>query len=207
MRVRIKFCGITRPGDGVAAAHAGADAIGMVFVQNSPRCVTPESAAVIASALPPFVSRVGVFVNPEAGEVRAALEAARLDLLQFHGEEPADFCLHFDIPYIKAIRVREGADILRAGREHGAACALLLDSYVAGSHGGTGTTFPWSAIPPGIAHPLVLAGGLDESNVAEAIRTARPYAVDVSAGIEKQPGIKDAGRMRRFAEAVRAAGK
>lgn len=207
MRVRIKFCGITRPADGVDAALAGADAIGMVFVTDSPRRVTPESAAQIASVLPPFVSRVGVFVNPAAGEVRAAAQAARLDLLQFHGEEPEDFCLEFGVPYIKAIRVRDGADIQRAGRVHGAACALLLDSYVEGSHGGTGTTFPWSMIPAGISHPLVLAGGLDESNVGEAIRMARPYAVDVSGGIEQRPGIKDAGRMRRFAEAVRAAGK
>lgn len=205
MRVRIKFCGITRPADAVDAARAGADAIGMVFAPESPRRVAPATAAAIAAALPPFVSRVGVFVNPAAEDVRAAMHAGRLDLLQFHGEETADFCTAFGIPYLRAVRVREAGDILRADREHPAACALLLDAWVAGSHGGTGTTFAWDVVPNALAHPLVLAGGLDAANVARAIGVVRPYAVDVSGGIEIQPGIKDAGRMRRFAAAVRSA--
>ncbi|OGT81426.1 MAG: N-(5'-phosphoribosyl)anthranilate isomerase [Gammaproteobacteria bacterium RIFCSPLOWO2_02_FULL_61_13] len=202
MHVRIKFCGITRPEDAAAAAAAGADAIGLVFYPDSPRCVTPRQAALICAAVPPFVSRVGLFVDPEREWVKEVLKMVPLDLLQFHGTEPVSLCTSFGRPYLKGVRVRETRDIVRADKEHGPAQALLLDAYVAGKHGGTGVPFSWALIPAGIVHPVILAGGLTPENVGAAIAAARPFAVDVSGGIENQPGIKDSGKMCRFAAAV-----
>jgi phosphoribosylanthranilate isomerase len=206
MRVRIKFCGITRPEDATAAAAAGADAIGLVFYRNSPRYISPQHAATVCAALPPFVSRVGLFVDPDPEWVRQVLGLIPLDLLQFHGTEPASLCTTFGRPYLKAVRVRETRDIVRADTEHGPAQALLLDTFVAGTQGGTGVPFSWALVPAGIAHPLILAGGLTPENVGAAIAAVRPFAVDVSGGIENQPGIKDSGKMRRFVEAVLQAG-
>lgn len=205
MFVRVKICGITRPGDGRAAAEAGADAVGLVFADASPRYVTIATAADICRVLPPFITRVGVFVDPEPGSVRAVLGAIRLDLLQFHGDEPASFCAGFGVPYVKAVRVRATDDIRRAVAMHPEAQGLLLDTFVAGRAGGTGATFPWELVPAGVALPVILAGGLDESNVATAVATVRPWGVDVSGGVETQPGIKDAARMQRFVAAARAA--
>lgn len=206
MRVRIKFCGMTRPEDAAAAAAAGADAIGIVFARDTPRFVEPRDATAVCAALPPLVSRVGVFVDPDAAWVRTVLSTVTLDLLQFHGGEPASFCAGFGIPYIKTVRVRSRDDILRTAADHPAACALLLDAFVPGRAGGTGVVFPWTEVPAGLRQPLFLAGGLDEGNVAAAIAAVRPFAVDVSGGVEARPRIKDTGKMRRFAAAVRAAG-
>jgi phosphoribosylanthranilate isomerase len=206
VRVRIKFCGMTRPEDAAAAAAAGADAIGIVFAPDTPRYVEPGDAAAICAALPPLVSRVGVFVDPDPAWVREVLSIVTLDLLQFHGGEPAAFCTGFRVPYIKAVRVRGRDDILRAGAEHPAARALLLDAFVSGRAGGTGVTFPWSEVPAGLRHPVILAGGLDEGNVADAIAAVHPFAVDVSGSVEARPRVKDPGKMQRFAAAVRAAG-
>ncbi len=206
MRVRIKFCGITRPGDAAAAAAAGADAIGLVFYKNSPRCVSAQQAALVCAALPPLVSRVGLFVDPDPEWVREVLKSVPLDLLQFHGTEPVSLCTSFGRPYLKGVRVRETGDIVRADHEHGPAQALLLDAYVAGKEGGTGIPFSWALIPDGIVHPVILAGGLTPENVGAAIAAVRPFAVDVSGGIENQPGIKDSGKMGRFADAVLKAG-
>ena len=207
MRVRIKFCGITRSGDAVAAAAAGADAIGMVFYRDSPRYISPQHAATVCAAVPPFVSRVGLFVDPEPEWVREVLKVVPLQVLQFHGTEPVSLCASFGLPYLKGVRVRETMDIVRADNEHGAAQALLLDAHVAGKQGGTGVPFSWALVPAGLVHPVILAGGLTPDNVGAAIAMVRPYAVDVSSGIEEQPGIKDSAKMRRFAEAVLEAGK
>lgn len=205
MRVRIKFCGIARPEDAAAAAAAGADAIGLVFYRDSPRYVSPQLAARICAAAPLFVSRVGLFVDPEPEWVREVLKTVPLDLLQFHGMEPVSLCTGFGLPYLKGIRVRETRDIVRADNEHGPAQALLLDTHVAGKQGGTGVPFSWALVPSGLVHPVILAGGLTPENVGAAIAAVSPFAVDVSGGIENQPGIKDSGKMSRFAAAVRQA--
>ncbi len=207
MRVRIKFCGITRPEDAAAAAAAGVDAIGLVFYRDSPRYVSPQHAATVCRALPPFVSRVGLFVDPDRQWVQEVLKAVPLHLLQFHGTEPVSLCTSFGLPYLKGVRVRETIDIVRADNDHGPAQALLLDAFVAGQQGGTGVPFSWAQVPAGLVHPVILAGGLTPENVGAAVAAVRPYAVDVSGGIENRPGIKDAGKMRRFAEAVLEAGK
>ncbi|MBI1733141.1 MAG: phosphoribosylanthranilate isomerase [Gammaproteobacteria bacterium] len=205
MRVRIKFCGITRAEDAAAAAAAGADAIGVVFFRDSPRHVTPDQAHAVCAALPPFVTRVGLFVDPDAESVRQVLKSVPLDMLQFHGAEPAAFCTAFGVPYLKAVRVRDPGDIVQAGRAHPAAAALLLDSCVPGRPGGTGVVFSWAMIPAQREHPIILAGGLGPENVQAAIAAVRPYAVDVSGGIEARPGIKDPAKMQRFVAAVHAA--
>ena len=202
---RVKICGITRIEDGVAAAQAGADAIGLVFAPASPRRVSAEQAADIAAALPPFVSCVALFVDPGAAQVRAVLETFRPDLLQFHGDEPPDFCAAFGLPYLKAVRVRPGTDLLQYAALYAGARGLLLDAYHPDSHGGTGQRFDWDLIPRELPRPVVLAGGLDPDNVAAAVRRVRPWAVDVSSGVEMAKGIKDAGRIARFIREVRNA--
>lgn len=203
MRTRVKFCGVTRPEDAVAAASLGADAIGLVFHRASPRAVTPEQARAIVAALPPLVTVVGLFVDPPRERVEAALDAVHIDLLQFHGDEcPAD-CGSFGVPYIKAIRMQPGLDVAGYAQAYPEAKAVLLDAYRAGLAGGTGETFDWSQIPAGLERPLILAGGLTPANVAEAIGRVRPYAVDVSGGIEAAKGIKDPGKMAAFMSEVR----
>jgi phosphoribosylanthranilate isomerase len=205
MRTRVKICGITRVEDGLAAARAGADAVGLVFETRSPRRVGIEQARGIAARLPPFVAVVGLFVDAAPEQVREALGALRLDLLQFHGSETPDYCRQFAKPFIKAIPMREGVDLHEAGRAFADAAALLLDTHVAGIAGGSGQVFDWSRIPHDLAKPVILAGGLTPANVAEAVRTVRPYAVDVSSGVEAAKGIKDAGKIAAFIEAVRNA--
>jgi phosphoribosylanthranilate isomerase len=199
---RTKICGITRVEDGLAAAYAGADAIGLVFVGKSPRHVTPERAAEIGAALPPFVTRVALFVNPDASEVEAVLHRARPDVLQFHGEESPAFCRAFGLPYLKAARVRQGVDLLQFAALYADAQGLLLDAWSEGAHGGTGERFDWALIPPDLPRPVVLAGGLHPGNVAEAIRAVRPWAVDVSSGVEAAKGIKDAAKIAAFMKEV-----
>lgn len=202
MRTRIKICGITRVEDGVAAARLGADAIGLVFADKSPRRLDPARAADIARALPPFVATVALFVNPDPAEVAAVLQALRPSLLQFHGEEPAEFCRGFGVPYLKAIRVRPETDLLQCAADFADAAGLLLDAYAPDAHGGTGHRFDWSLIPPALPLPVLLAGGLDAGNVAEAVRQVRPWAVDVSSGVESAKGIKDATKVAAFIKEV-----
>ena len=199
---RTKICGITRVEDGLCAARAGAHAIGLVFYARSPRNVTPEQARAIAAALPPFVTRVALFVNPAGAEVEAVLNCVRPDVLQFHGEEDPAFCGRFGRPYLKAARVRPGVDLLQFAAVYGEAQGLLLDAWSEGAHGGTGERFDWALIPPNLPKPVILAGGLHPGNVAQAIRAVGPWAVDVSSGVEAAKGIKDAARIAAFMKEV-----
>lgn len=201
----IKICGITRTEDALAAARCGAHAIGLVFYGASPRHVMPDRAAKIMRALPPFVMSVGLFVNAPASDVRKTLDVVRVDLLQFHGDEKPDYCRQFDLPYLKALRVRPGLDLLQYAQEYRDAKALLLDAYVEGTHGGTGATFDWGLIPKQLPLPVVLSGGLTPQNVTDAVRAVRPWAVDVSSGVESSKGIKDAAKIAAFVTGVRDA--
>jgi len=203
-RTRIKVCGITRPEDARAAVELGADALGLVFYAPSPRCVTVEQAWEIARIVPPFVTLVGLFVNETKLTVRRVMEAVPIQLLQFHGDEEESFCRSFHAPYIKAARVRPGLDLVKYAESYPSAQGLLLDAYVEG-YGGGGKPFDWSLIPPGLPLPLILSGGLDADNVTEAVRRVRPWAVDVSSGVEAAKGIKDAGKIAAFIAGVKHA--
>ncbi|WNW14122.1 phosphoribosylanthranilate isomerase [Pseudomonas sp. DTU_2021_1001937_2_SI_NGA_ILE_001] len=203
--VRSKICGITRIEDALAAVEAGADAIGFVFYAPSPRAVSVAQAKVIMAALPPFVTTVGLFVDASPCELHETLEALPLDLLQFHGNESPQACEGYHRPYIKALRVKPGDDLLAACRAYARARGILLDAYVPGVPGGTGERFDWSLIPADLPKPVILAGGLDPDNVAQAIARVRPYAVDVSGGVERSKGIKDHDKVRAFVDAVRGA--
>jgi phosphoribosylanthranilate isomerase len=205
MATAVKICGITRIADALAAAHGGAHAVGVVFYAPSPRCVTPAQAADIIRALPPFVTSVGLFVDASAQEVQATLSHAPVNLLQFHGDETPGYCRQFGLPYMKAVRVRKGVNLLQYALAYNDARALLLDAYVDGTHGGTGTEFDWNLIPQKLPLPIVLSGGLDADNVADAVRTVRPWAVDVSSGVEAAKGIKDAAKIAAFITGVRNA--
>jgi phosphoribosylanthranilate isomerase len=205
MRTRVKICGITSVADALAAARHGADAIGLIFYPPSPRRVTPERAAEIAASLPPFVARVAVFVNPPAAEVNAVIGACRPSLLQFHGEETPAFCRSFGVPYLRAVRVRRGVDLLESLAHYEDAAGWLLDAYRDDLYGGTGERFDWSLVPPRLARPVVLSGGLDAANVAEAIGHVRPWAVDVSSSVESAKGIKDERLIAAFIAGVRNA--
>lgn len=200
---RVKICGITRVADALAAAQAGADAVGLVFYERSPRHVDIAQAAQLAAALPPFVSAVGLFVDADAALVREVLNRVPLDLLQFHGDEPPEYCTQFARPYIKAIRVKAGVDLLQCTAHFHSAKGLLLDAHVEGMPGGTGATFDWGLIPKQLPLPVILSGGLDAENVAAAIEQVRPYAVDVSSGVEASKGIKDAAKIARFIQEVK----
>lgn len=204
MRTRIKICGLTREQDVDAAVEAGADALGFVFYPPSPRKVSPARAAELIRRLPPFVSAVGLFVNEQAGCVRAVLDEVPLAYLQFHGDEDDAYCQQFGKPYLKVARMHPGVDLLEFARFYPAACALLLDAWVEG-YGGGGQTFDWSLVPKSMARTLVLSGGLHAGNVGEAVVNLRPYAVDVSSGVEAAKGIKDAGKMAAFVAAVKEA--
>jgi phosphoribosylanthranilate isomerase len=198
MAIRVKICGITRLQDLHAACDAGADALGFVFYEKSPRHVSIAAAAALLRELPPFVQSVGLFVNAEPAFIESVLQAAPLDLLQFHGEErPAD-CARFGRPYIKAERVNRESDLLKCAADFDAARGLLLDAWVPGMPGGTGERFDWSLIPPALPKPVILSGGLTPDNVAEAVRRVRPWAVDVSSGVEVTKGIKDAHLIAQF---------
>ena len=205
MATAVKICGITRPEDALAAARAGAHAIGLVFYAKSPRHVTPARAAEIIRVLPPFVTTVGLFVDATAEGVRAALAEAPVGLLQFHGDETPEFCRQFKRPYVKAVRVKAGVDLLQYAQDYYDAKALLLDAYVEGLHGGSGAAFDWSLIPRGLPLPVILSGGLTPENVADAVRHVRPSAVDVSSGVESAKGIKDAQKIAAFIKGVRNA--
>jgi phosphoribosylanthranilate isomerase len=203
MRTRVKICGLTRAADVHAAAAAGADAIGLVFYPPSPRAVTPEQARMVIAGLPPFITVVGLFVDAERGHVAQVLEAMRIDLLQFHGDESPEACAGHGRPWIKAVRMREGVDLHGLRARYAGASALLLDAYRPGVPGGTGSAFDWRRIPADLAGEVILAGGLDPDNVAQAVRRVRPYAVDVSGGVERAKGIKDPTRIAAFMRGVR----
>ena len=206
MNTRVKICGITRVQDGLDAVRLGAHAIGLVFYAHSPRAVTVEQASAVVDALPPFVTAVGLFVNAEAEFVRETLAAVPLQLLQFHGDETPEYCAAFGVPYLKAVRVRPGVDLLQYAQNFHGARGLLLDAYVEGVRGGTGATFDWALIPRSLPLPVVLSGGLDADNVEAAVRAVRPWAVDVSSGVESAKGIKDAAKIEAFMNGVRNAG-
>ncbi|WP_413043919.1 phosphoribosylanthranilate isomerase [Pseudomonas sp. YJ42] len=203
--VRSKICGITCIEDALVAAEAGADAIGLVFYAKSPRAVGIEQARAIIAALPPFVTTVGLFVNASRCELNEILDAVPLDMLQFHGDEtPAD-CEGFHRPWYKALRVQPGEDIRAQAVRYAGASAILLDTFVAGVPGGTGEVFDWSLIPADLPKPLILAGGLSPQNVQQAVAGVRPFAVDVSGGVESSKGIKDVEKVREFIRLVRTA--
>jgi phosphoribosylanthranilate isomerase len=206
MATAVKICGITRAEDALVAARAGAHAIGLVFHAPSPRCVTPAQAANIVHVLPPFVTVVGLFVDALAATVRATLEQVPVGLLQFHGAEPPGFCRQFGLPYVKAVRMRAGVDLLQYARDYHDARALLLDAYVEEMPGGSGVAFDWGLIPGGLPLPVILSGGLTVENVSAAVRRVRPSAVDVSSGVEAAKGVKDAGKIAAFIKQVRNAG-
>jgi len=210
MPTRIKICGITRIEDALAAAQLGADAIGLMFWPHSARYVTPQQARDIVAALPPFITAVGVYVNPDPAWVEETARAARLNLLQFHGDEAHEtpqFCQQLGtqlcLPYLKAARVKAGMDLLQYAARYNGAQGLLLDAYVEGAPGGTGSSFDWNLIPASLPVPMILSGGLNAQNVATAIRKVRPYAVDVSSGVESAKGIKDKTKIAEFIEAAR----
>ena len=197
---RIKICGITRVEDVLAAVRSGADALGLVFYDKSPRQVSLQQAAQLAAAIPPFITLVGLFVNASAEKVREVLQVVPLNVLQFHGEEEPEFCAQFGRPYLKAIRVRAGVDLVQYAARFAGAQGLLLDAFVEGTHGGTGASFDWTLIPRNLPLPVILSGGLHAGNVAGAIRQVRPYAVDISSGVEANKGIKDAAKIARSEE-------
>ncbi len=202
MRTRVKICGITRPQDAIAAVELGADAIGLVFYAHSPRNVSIEQAAEIVAGLPPFVSKVGLFVNAEPAFINSVLKRVALDCLQFHGDETAAECEQINMPYYKAIRVKNDTNLLQYASQYQRANALLLDAYSEAAVGGTGQVFDWTLIPTNMGKPVVLAGGLNAGNVAAAIKQVNPYAVDVSGGVEASKGIKDAVKIAAFMQAV-----
>ncbi|TCK17775.1 phosphoribosylanthranilate isomerase [Thiogranum longum] len=202
MRTRVKICGITRAQDGQAAAQAGADAIGLVFYASSPRYVEPQQAAAICAALPPFVSVVGLFVNAPRKQVEAVLQQVPIDLLQFHGNETADQCEGFGRPYIKAIGMKDGVDVAAQVQAHPNAGGFLLDAWQPDIHGGGGVAFDWTQVPATGERPVILAGGLAPDNVEQAIRQTRPWAVDVSSGVEQDKGIKSVQKIEAFIRGV-----
>ncbi len=202
MRTRVKICGITNVKDALLAVAAGCDAIGLVFYKPSPRYVLPEVAAKIAVAIPPFVSVVGLFVNAARDEIDQILKQVHLDIIQFHGDESPEDCEQVGRPYIKAVRVKSDTNLIQYASDYTRACALLLDTFVDGHPGGTGQAFDWGVIPNELPIPIILAGGLNQDNVAQAIRKVKPYAVDVSGGVEKNKGVKDADKIAAFMRGV-----
>lgn len=203
-RTRIKFCGITRQEDALAAARLGVDAIGLVFTSRSPRCLDLARARAIVHGLPPLVLVVALFLNDDAALIQAVEKEVRPSLLQFHGTEDEAFCTRFDTPYVKVIGMGSVADATLQMTTYPGACGFVLDGHAAGAEGGQGKTFDWSRVPEATRCPLILAGGLDADNVADAVRRVRPWAVDVSSGIETAPGIKSIEKMQAFVQAVQS---
>lgn len=205
MIVKIKICGITNFEDALNASRLGADALGFVFVENSPRYIKPHDAAHIINKLLPFINKVGLFVDPSKQEVEDAARIANFDLLQFHGDESEGFCNQFNLPYIKAISVKTDVNLLEYSRQYASASALLLDAYSEEARGGTGKTFDWNLIPKEGSIPLIVAGGLNNENIADLLRQVMPYAVDVSGGVEISKRQKDCKKMEDFILGVRNA--
>ena len=205
MRTRVKFCGLTRPGDVRLAVELGVDALGFVFAAASPRRLGFEQIEGLRQAVPPLVDAVALFMDNPGSEVETAVRALRPSLLQFHGSEDDAFCRSFGLPFVKAVAMGQGAgDAGLARKRYPSASAFLLDGHGPGQPGGGGERFDWTMIPP-LGRPVFLAGGLVPANVGQAIRAARPYAVDVSSGIETTPGVKDGDRMQQFVDEVRRA--
>lgn len=204
-RTRVKICGITTVDMAQEAVEQGADAIGLVFYPPSPRCVTVELATEIVASLPAFVTAVGLFVNEQADEISNIISKTRINLLQFHGNECPDYCASFDFPYIKALRMNDDVDLLKQRSDFSQAQSLLLDTYRAGVPGGTGEAFDWDRIPEELAGEIILAGGLDADNISRAIKTVKPYAVDVSGGVESSKGVKSPEKIRQFMQGVKFA--
>lgn len=202
MRVRVKICGITRVEDALTAIEQGADAIGLVFYEQSPRNVSIKQAIEIANNIPAFVSVVGLFVNAEPSFINEVISQVKLDLLQFHGDETSEQCAQYRLPFIKAVRVKSDTNLVQYARDFAAAKGLLLDTYTEGVPGGTGHVFDWNLIPKQLTKPVILAGGLNADNVAEAISRVRPYAVDISGGVEVSKGIKDSAKIAAFIRQV-----
>lgn len=194
---RVKICGLTRKQDVIDAVKAGADALGFVFTDRSKRVIGSAEAEKLVREVPAFVSRVGLFMDQEAAIIRDVLERVPLSLLQFHGREAPEFCRQFGLPYVKALSIGEERILNRAAQTYSDAAGLLLDSHAPGGPGGTGEVFDWSEIPD-ISLPLVLAGGLTPENVGQAVRRVKPWAVDVSSGVEEAPGLKSAAKMQAF---------
>lgn len=204
-QTRIKICGITTADDARAAVDHGADAIGLVFYARSPRSVTVQQAQQIVAAVPPFITVVALFVDEPADGISRILSSVPVDLVQFHGDETPAFCQQFGRPWIKALRVRPGVELEALCKDYQAGRGILLDSWQDGVPGGTGKSFDWDLAARTLPLPVVLAGGLNEGNVGEAMSRLRPAAVDVSGGVERAPGVKDSGKIERFVAAVRAA--
>ena len=202
MRTRIKICGFTRAEDAVFASRLGVDAIGLVFYPPSPRNVQIAQAREIVQALPPFTSVVALFVDEHESRIREVLKAVPIDIIQFHGDEPPEACRIFNKPYIKALRMQQDIDIAQYTVAYHDAAGLLLDAYHPDTKGGTGDQFDWAMIPQQYTFPLILAGGLDADNAKQAVQSVKPYALDVSSGVEVQKGIKDAAKMTAFVEQV-----
>jgi phosphoribosylanthranilate isomerase len=202
VRTRVKICGITRAQDAVEAIQQGADAIGLVFYPHSPRYVAPEQAAEIVNKIPAFVSVVGLFVNAQPEEIQRILATVPLDILQFHGDETPSQCRQFSKPYMKAVRVKSDTNLVQCAADYADAKALLLDAFAEGVPGGTGQVFDWKLIPQNLGLPVVLAGGLNAENITQAILAVKPYAVDVSGGVEASKGIKDAAKVAAFMQGV-----
>lgn len=201
-RTRVKICGFTQTDDALCAARLGVDAVGLVFYPRSPRSVNIEQARGIVSVLPPFVTTVALFVDEKPERIHEVLAQVRVDMLQFHGDESPGFCRAFGVPYLKAVRMREGIDVAAMAEKYDDASGLLLDAYHPGTKGGTGSRFDWNRIPRHCVLPVILAGGLAPGNAAEAIREVQPYALDVSSGVESGKGIKDAEKMASFLREV-----
>ncbi len=206
MHTRIKICGIKHLNDAQKAVECGADAIGLIFVEKSPRYVSLTEARVIAESMPPFVTVVALFMNASAETVREALKVVPLNLLQFHGEESPEFCDQFEVPYIKVLRMRDNANVVAFAQDYPNAAGILLDSYHKDAGGGTGQSFDWDLIPDDVPLPLILAGGLNSENVASAIEAVKPYAVDVSSGVESEPAVKDHKKIEQFIKEVQRVG-
>ncbi len=203
MRTRVKICGITRPEDGLAAAEAGADSIGLVFYPKSPRNVSVDQARAICAALPPFVTVTALFLDPRRAFVESVLEAVPVNLLQFHGDECAADCTGYGLPYIKAIGMRENTQVKAYADCYADAAGILLDGHALGAAGGAGETFDWRRVPEDLGKPVIIAGGLTPENVAQAIEAARPWGVDMSSGVESSPGVKDHGKIAALMNEVR----
>ena len=201
MRTRIKICGIKHRDDALKAVECGADAVGLIFVEKSPRYVSLTDARFIAESMPPFVAVVGLFMDASAETVREALKVVPLNLLQFHGEESPEFCDQFGVPYVKVLRMRVNVNVIAFTQEYPNAAGILLDTY-SKEGGGSGQTFDWSLIPENVSVPLILAGGLTPENVASAVETVKPYAVDVSSGVESEPAVKDHKKIEQFIKEV-----
>jgi phosphoribosylanthranilate isomerase len=198
LRTRTKICGITRLEDAKASVRAGCDALGFVFYKESPRYIALDAFKVIVKELPPFVTKTGLFVNADPAEIEEVIQSGFVNVLQFHGDETPDFCRQFNFPYIKAVAVSSSVDLIQYAKDFHDAEALLLDAYHEHLKGGTGQTFDWNLIPQSLSKPIVLAGGLTVDNVKEAIKKVKPYAVDVSGGVEESKGIKNSLKIQAF---------